>query len=55
MTGQNEEYVLVPRKPTQEMIDAAADCALAEDAAAVWAAMIEEYEKLNKDGEIGNG
>lgn len=56
MTGQREEYVLVPRNPTKEMLDAAWADALAEDAAGVWASMIEEYESqmipTQQEGEI---
>jgi hypothetical protein len=44
VAGQNEEFVLVPRKPTPEMLKAAWADALAEDAAGVWKSMIEEYE-----------
>ena len=55
MTGQQEEMVLVPRNPTPEMIYAAKDCALAEDAAAVWIAMIEEFERLTEHREFRDG
>ncbi len=56
VTGQQgDDYVLVPRKPTPEMLYAAADCPLAEDAGAVWDAMIEEYERLGEQGKIGDG
>jgi len=49
MTGQEEnELVLVPRKPTKEMLDAAWAYEFAEDAAGVWAAMIEQYEKSSR-------
>jgi hypothetical protein len=44
VTGQREDYVLVPRKPTKEMIEAAWADALAEDAEGVWRSMIEQYE-----------
>jgi hypothetical protein len=45
VTGQDkEEYVLVPRKPTEAMLYAASDAALAEDAGWVWESMIESYE-----------
>lgn len=40
-----DKYVLVPRTPTKEMLDAAWASALAEDAAGVWAAMIEASNK----------
>lgn len=43
VTGQSE-YVLIPRVPTKEMIDAAYWAALDEDAGAVWEAMIGSYE-----------
>ena len=53
MTGQTQsEFVSVPRTPTPEMLYAAADSALAEDAGAVWAAMIEEFERLAEDGKL---
>jgi hypothetical protein len=34
------------------MVYAAADCALAEDAEAVWAAMIEEFERSAEHREL---
>ena len=37
------EMVLVPRRPTREMVDEAWADALAEDAAAVWKTMIEVW------------
>lgn len=37
------EMVLVPRKPTKEMLEAAWADALAEDAEGVWKSMIEAY------------
>ncbi len=45
VTGQCEDMVLVPRKPTKEMIQAASDAALAEDAAWVWSEMLQSFEK----------
>jgi hypothetical protein len=46
MTGQNEnELVLVPRKPTKDMIETAWADALAEDAEAVWRSMTQRYEE----------
>lgn len=51
VTGQ-QEFVLVPRKPTFEMLRAAKDAALAEDAAWVWDEMIENYEFSNSKEEI---
>lgn len=36
--------VMVPRKPTKEMLDAAWASALAEDAEGVWDAMIAQHE-----------
>ncbi len=53
MTGQREvEMVLVPRKPTAEMIEAAWASALAEDALGVWEAMIENFEDEDKDKDV---
>jgi hypothetical protein len=43
---KGSEYVLVPRVPTREMLDAAWADALAEDAAGVWAEMIGVAERL---------
>ena len=45
MTGQREQFILVPRNPTPEMLEAAWASALAEDAGGVWLSMIEEFEK----------
>lgn len=54
VTGQREsEYVLVPRVPTEKMLRAAADAALAEDAQWVWSSMIESFEGLtSQEGEL---
>ena len=41
------EMVLVPRRPTPEMIDAAWADALAEDAGGVWKAMITNWLSSN--------
>ena len=44
------EMVLVPRKPTSQMIEAAYEAALAEDAAWVWDKMIESWlHNIGKD------
>jgi hypothetical protein len=43
---EDSGYAVVPRVPTREMLDAAWADALAEDAAGVWAAMIEAAERL---------
>jgi hypothetical protein len=43
VTGQ-QEMILVPKKPTAGMIEAAWADALAEDAGGVWRAMLTEYE-----------
>jgi hypothetical protein len=49
VTGQQEsEYILVPRIPTPQMLEAAKDEAMAEDANAVWREMIDEYERSQK-------
>lgn len=42
------EMVLVPRKPTKEMLEAAWAAAHAENAAEVWQEMIEAWEKANR-------
>lgn len=59
MTEQAQsDYILVPRKPTKEMLEAAWADALSEDAAGVWQSMIEEYEKgyvNNSNSDSGNG
>jgi hypothetical protein len=48
-----EEYILVPRNPTREMLDAAWADALAEDAAGVWASMIQAHEtSIVKKGKL---
>ncbi len=44
MTGQQEEFVLVPRVPTPEMLEAAWAYALDEDAAGMWSAMLRQHE-----------
>jgi hypothetical protein len=41
-------YVIVPRAPTKEMMEAAWADALSEDAAAVWSSMIESAESTRK-------
>lgn len=41
MPKNDDEWVLVPRHPTREMLDAAWASALAEDAEGVWVAMID--------------
>jgi hypothetical protein len=48
---EESEMVLVPRHPTKEMIEAASDYALAEDAEGVWRAMIKAWLSSQK-GEI---
>jgi hypothetical protein len=55
VTGQREDMVLVPRRPTKEMLYAAADAALGEDAAAVWEEMIAEYERSLEQGKLAQG
>lgn len=54
MSGKDEntEMVLVPRKPTKEMLDAAWSCALAEDASGVWESMIVKW--LSKDRKLAD-
>jgi hypothetical protein len=47
---KDQEMVLVPRKPTAEMLKAAWADALAEDAAGVWSSMIEEWLKHREVG-----
>jgi hypothetical protein len=48
-SDEETEMVLVPRLPTREMIEAAYEAALAEDAATVWNRMIEEWISVQKD------
>jgi len=58
VTGQRDygaEYVLVPRKPTKEMLKAAWADALGEDAEGVWSSMIETYERSRGNSDTGNG
>lgn len=54
MTGQKDDMILVPREPTKAMIEAAYDCALAEDAKAVWDAMLSQYENQISKGNSGS-
>lgn len=54
VTGQEIDYILVPRKPTAEMIRAAWDAALAEDAAWVWEEMIQSYVSSVGNSDNGN-
>jgi hypothetical protein len=49
------DMVLVPRRPTAEMLHAGWASANEEDAAGVWRDMIEEWESTMKDGEFSNG
>jgi hypothetical protein len=51
VTGQRSDFVVVPRVPTEMMLYAAKDAALAEDAAWVWESMIENYEQSIRLGE----
>lgn len=53
VTGQQEEMVLVPRKPTAEMLEAAWASALEEDAAGVWKSMIREWESTTQGRKVG--
>ena len=56
VTGRQEnqecEFVLVPRIPIKEMLDAAWADALAEDAIGVWKSMIEAWELAGKHREL---
>jgi hypothetical protein len=54
VTGQQAEYILVPRKPTKEMLEAAWADALGEDAAGVWKAMIDNWESASEKWEFSN-
>jgi hypothetical protein len=55
VTGQqDEEMVLVPRKPTRKMLDATSDNAHDENAAGVWETMIACYEGRLKPFRIGS-
>jgi hypothetical protein len=53
VTGQQQknDYVLVPRIPTREMVDAAWAYALDEDAEGVWRSMLNEYEASHSASE----
>jgi hypothetical protein len=55
VTGQCDEYVLVPRNPTRAMLEAGWADAHDEDAAGVWRSMVKAWELTNKHGEIGQG
>ena len=57
MTGQQEDegFILVPRKPTEEMLKMGWYGAHDEDAQATWDLMIEAWESSLKDGELRNG
>jgi len=44
VTGQESDFVLVPRNPTKEMLTAGWADAHFEDAAGVWRSMIEAWE-----------
>lgn len=51
-----QEMILVPRRPTQEMVDAAYGAAHSEDAEAVWEKMVERWlqsSRGNSDSESG--
>ena len=54
VTGQ-PEYVLVPRVPTQGMLDAAFYSAVSEKAESVWEDMIKAWESSHEQGEIVQG
>ena len=51
VTGQ-ADMVLVPRRPTQAMLDAAWANAHDENAEGVWGDMIEEWELCREQGEV---
>ncbi len=51
VTGQ-QEMILVPRKPTKAMIEAAWASAQDEQAALVWKDMIDAWESSNEQGEF---
>ena len=53
--GAEEEMVSVPRHPTREMLRAAADDALAEDAAGVWESMIAAWLQSSGNSDSGKG
>ena len=58
MSQQNEsDMVLVPRRPTKEMIEAAFWAASDEDAAGVWKAMVNAWLQQSNNGnsESDNG
>jgi hypothetical protein len=49
------DFVLVPRKATKEMLEAAWADALAEDAEGVWESMIQAYEESIGNSDSGKG
>ncbi len=50
------EMILVPRKPTKEMLKAAFDDAHDEDAAGVWNSMVEAWlQESSGNSSSGNG
>ncbi len=53
VTGQCD-MILVPRVPTKEMLEEGFYPALAEDARAVWSAMVEEFERQSSLGKSGS-
>jgi hypothetical protein len=59
VTGQQEkeesDFVLVPRQPTKEMLEAAWADALGEDARGVWQSMINAYYKSIGNSDSCNG
>ena len=52
VTGQQDEYVLVPRNPTPEMLAAGWYEAHEENARGVWDDMIEAWESSAKHGKL---
>ncbi len=54
MTGQDKDFVLVPRKPTPEMLAAGWYEAHDENAEGVWRDMIAAYEGSCTDVSKGN-
>lgn len=54
VTGQSD-YVLVPRTPTKEMIQAGWAEANDENASGVWRDMIEAWESSRQQGEVCQG
>jgi hypothetical protein len=54
-TDEEPEMVLVPRRPTEEMLEATYWSATDEDAAGVWEDMIKVWLQQSKSGKSESG